>query len=688
MRLRDLSDQVPGAAPQRPGSRPTTRQHAHRRVWASAAVVLLASSAVAGFTVPPGAPEQVAGAGRDAAIAPILAAGGPVASGDIETVVAGMDASVAAAMAQHGIPGGVVVVVADGAIAHAQGYGHTDLDRETPVDARRTRFDIGSVSKLLTATAVMQQVEQGALDLQADVNNHLTEFEVPDAFGEPVTAAHLLTHTAGFGEYYLLGSAAPGPGEADPLADSLSRFQPPRIRSPGIAHQYDNYGIALAGHLVENLSGETFEDYVTAGILEPLGMSRSTYGRPVPDAHDVVPHEALPGADTASAVPPMHVNALPTGGLWTTGEDIASFMLAHLGGGEHDGTRILEPDTVAAMHRTQFAPHPDIAGIGYGFFEHLAGERRGVQHGGSWVGASAHLYLLPEADLGLFVAFNHGAGVEVTHTLIYDALDELVPVPAQPAAAPAAAGSDVDAFAGQYRWNRHDSFTFMRLVSTLMGIRLQVTANDDGTLDTAMAPVGLLADTRWTPSGSGVFIEEGGTSTLVFDTDDAGEVAGLHVAGPQLFSMDRLAWYETTGFVLGLLLAFLAVALVAAVGWPVGAIAGRLRRRHGGTPTDVRQARRLGGLAGGLLVAFLIGFVGHFVIDMGGLLRVSPFTRALLWLPLVSVVLTAGLAFVVIRLWRDGEGSTAGRVYYSGVALGLLAFAPFLYHLRLLGFHY
>jgi CubicO group peptidase (beta-lactamase class C family) len=674
-------------APERPPRRRAAGRLTFRRIAASAGAWLLVLGAVAGFAVPGAAPAKLPGPGDPVAFSPVRGAQ-PAVSGDLATAAAVTDAAVAEAMAQHGIPGGVFVLVADGTIVHAQGYGHTDMERQTPVDTRRTRFDIGSVSKLLTATAVMQQVERGTLDLHADVNDYLTAFEVPDDFDEPVTAAHLLTHTAGFGEYYLLGSAAPGPGEADPLADSLSRFLPPRIRAPGIAHQYDNFGMALAGHLVENVTNQTFEGYVTANILEPLGMARSTYGRAVPDTDDVVPHEAVPGVDAAGAVPPMHVNSLPTGGLWTTGEDIAAFMLAHLGGGEHGGARILEADSVAAMHRTQFTPHPDIAGIGYGFFEHRAGERRGVQHGGSWVGASAHLYLLPEADLGLFVAFNHGAGVEVTHELIYGALDELLPVAAEPTAEPSASGSDASAYAGQYRWNRHDRFTFMRLVSTLMGIRLQVTANDDGTLDTAMAPARLLPETRWAASEPGVFVEHGGTSTLVFDTDDAGQVVGLHVAGPQLFSMDRLAWYESTGFVLGLLLALLAVALIAAVGWPVGAIAGRLRRRGGDTPADVRLARRLGGLAGGLLVAFLVGLVGHFILDMGGLLRVSLVTRGLLWLPLVSAVLIAGLAFVVVRLWRDGEGSTAGRVYYSGIAIGLLAFLPFLYHLRLLGFHF
>jgi hypothetical protein len=98
--------------------------------------------------------------------------------------------------------------------------------------------------------------------------------------------------------------------------------------------------------------------------------------------------------------------------------------------------------------------------------------------------------------------------------------------------------------------------------------------------------------------------------------------------------------------------------------------------------------RRWLGLTIALLVAFVAGLFGHFILDMGGLVRVSPVVQGLLWLPLISVVLTAGLAVLVVRLWRAGEGSTVGRVYLSSVAVVLLAFFPFLYHLRLLGFHY
>jgi CubicO group peptidase (beta-lactamase class C family) len=619
-----------------------------------------------------------------AAVGSVTAADAATAVGEMAAV---MDTAVAAAMEEHDIPGGVVVLVADGDVAYAQGYGHTDLDRHTPVDPQRTRFDIGSVSKLVTATAVMQQVEQGRLDLQADVNTYLADVQVPEAFGEPVTAAHLLTHTAGFAERYLLGSMASEPGQAEPLAEGLAPL-PERIRPPGITHQYDNTGIALAGHLVERTSGETFEDYVATHILEPLRMERSTYGQAVPDADDVTPHEMVPGLGTTGPVPPVYVTATPTGGLWTTGEDIAAFMLAHLGEGEHDGVRILEPGTVETMHATQFTPHPAMAGIGYGFFEHDGGTYRGVQHGGSWVGASAHLYLVPDADLGFFVAFNHGAGVELTHELIYQALERAFPDTDQTVAEPATDDLDLGALAGQYRWNRHDRTTFMRLVSTLAGIRLQVSDPGDGTLTTAMAPFELLPDATWLPTGDGVFVEQGGTGTLVFDIDDTGAVEGLHTAGAQLFSMEPIAWYDTPGFIAGLLAFFFAVALVAAVGWPVGALRRRLRHRGEHVPADLRRARRLTGLAGGLLVAFAVGFLLHLALDMPGLLQVSPVLRALLLLLLVVALLIVALAVVVVRLLRIRAGSTVGRLYHSGVAIALLAALPFLWYLRLLGFHY
>src|SRR5262249_1727341 len=117
------------------------------------------------------------------------------------------DSLMSAALEKHHIPGAVLAVVQDGRIAFARGYGFADLESRVPVDPQRTVFRVASVSKLFPATAVMQLVEHGRLDLDADVNHYLRRFQVPPAFGKPVTLFDLLTHTGGFDESNLARKA-------------------------------------------------------------------------------------------------------------------------------------------------------------------------------------------------------------------------------------------------------------------------------------------------------------------------------------------------------------------------------------------------------------------------------------------------------------------------------------------------
>ena len=185
------------------------------------------------------------------------------------------DAFVTAGMAAHTLPGVTVAVVADGAPVFLRGYGYADRERSIPVDPATTLFDVGSVAKLFTFTAVMQLVEQGRLDLHADVNRYLTRFQVPATFPEPVTAAHLLTHTGGFDEWDI-GAAARTSAEVLPVCEYLARRLPPRIRPPGEIIAYSNHGTALAGCLVEEISGMPFADYIKRHIFAPLDMTRSS----------------------------------------------------------------------------------------------------------------------------------------------------------------------------------------------------------------------------------------------------------------------------------------------------------------------------------------------------------------------------------------------------------------------------
>jgi CubicO group peptidase (beta-lactamase class C family) len=652
------------------------RRHLRRRFLG---VCLLASLLLA----PPAVATEAAA--REAAEGPATALGV-----DLAALARHVDATVEPAMAEHEAPGGVFVLVADGRIAIARGFGRTALRDGTPVDPARTRFDVGSVAKLVTTTAVMQQVERGALALDEDVNVHLEAFDIPATYPQPITLAHLLTHTAGFAEHLLVGMWADTPDEVEPLAETLRRHQPARIRPPGVAHQYNNFGMSLAGHLVEAVTERPFEDYVHDHVLDPLGMTRTTYGRPpAEDAVDVLPHSSMAGP--TAAVDPAYVNWLPAGGLWTTGEDMAAFMLAHLQGGEHGGVRILEPATVDAMHRTQFSPHPAVPGLGYGFFTDQHG---GIQHGGGWMGTGAHVYLRPDLGIGMFSAFNHDEGPLLASRLHRDLIDRFLPAADTPAtdveaARPAAAATPVGSFAGEFRWNRHDDRSFASLLSTLQITRLRVTEHPDGSLSTTMTPASFIDDARWRPTGAGVFVEEGGSNVLAFDLDEDGRAVGLHVMGAQLFSMERVGWFGSAVAVPFLLLAISVVLAIAAVGWPVGALVRRLRGT-GSSPAavELRRVRRLSGTTATLGIGFLLGLVTYLATDISGFFQVGAPLRALLWLPLLAAILTLGLAVAVVGLWRRRDGSLTARVYHSAVLVALIGLVPLLHTLRLLGFHY
>src|SRR3990172_1351525 len=209
-----------------------------------------------------------------------------------EDLEAFFDGVVAAQMRSHSIASATVSVVKDGELFFAKGYGYADREARRPVDPERTLFRPGSISKLFTWTSVMQLVEQGKIDLDANVNQHLSDFQIPDTFPEPITMKHLMTHTPGFEDgalgYLLIKSAS----DLVPLSASLAAHVPRRVRPAGAYSSYSNYGTALAGLIVANVSGMPFEEYVEKNIFEPLDMSRSTFREPLPER--LAPHRATP----------------------------------------------------------------------------------------------------------------------------------------------------------------------------------------------------------------------------------------------------------------------------------------------------------------------------------------------------------------------------------------------------------
>lgn len=222
-------------------------------------------------------------------------------------------------MVQARLPGAMVAIVQDGAVIVEEGYGRADVEREIPVRANETIFQMGSVSKLVTWTAVMQLAEAGKVDLHQDVNHYLdADLQIAPTFAQPITLAHLLAHSAGF-EDRVTGIYTQDPAALDDLADFLAANMPARVRPPGEVTAYSNYGTALAAYIVQRVSGQSFARYAEENIFHPLQMSSASFRQPLPPSrrNQMATGYRLAQGDLAPA-PLAYTRQIGAGGLTAT----------------------------------------------------------------------------------------------------------------------------------------------------------------------------------------------------------------------------------------------------------------------------------------------------------------------------------------------------------------------------------
>src|SRR6478672_11927591 len=287
---------------------------------------LVAIAAAAAIPASAQSPTQLQPTKSNAAILPAPAVPTTSSSGAVAhelakaDVDAWLDGFMPYALKSGGIPGAVVVVVKDGQPLTMRGFGYADLKTGQLVDPNMTLFRPGSVSKLFTWTAVMQQVQAGKLDLDADVNRYL-DFKIPPKDGKPITLRNLMTHTPGFAEtakWLIMFGEDKKPKS---LRDALTRQIPDRIYAPGAMPAYSNYGASLAGYIVERVSGEPFDQYVQRHVLAPVGMAHSTFDQPLPANLRPLMSKAYK-TGTVDPQPYEVIDLAPAGALASTGADM------------------------------------------------------------------------------------------------------------------------------------------------------------------------------------------------------------------------------------------------------------------------------------------------------------------------------------------------------------------------------
>ncbi|HEU4517583.1 MAG TPA: serine hydrolase domain-containing protein, partial [Steroidobacteraceae bacterium] len=427
----------------------------------------------------------------EAPVAPEAATAAPVPANPQltrEDLEAWLDGFLPFALARGDIAGGVVVVVKDGQVLLQKGYGYADVEKKKRVDAEATLFRPGSVSKLFTWTAVMQLVERGKLDLDADVNQYL-DFKIPPGpEGEPVTLRNLLTHTGGF-EEALKELISEDPARIATLEATVKTWVPGRIFKAGTTPAYSNYGTGLAGYIVSRASGLSFDDYLDQNIFRPLGMSRSSFRQPLPEA---LAAGVAQGYEVASGKAQGYelINLAPAGSLAATGADMARFMIAHLQKGALGDARILSEATAEQMHGTPLTLLPRVHRMMLGFYEQNYNGRRIIGHGGDtqWFHSNLHLFL--DDGVGLFVSMNsggkEGASGDIRNALFEQFTDRYLPGPTLDGAVDAnTAAEHARMISGVYDISRRMDSSFFKLMS-LAG-PTKVTTNEDGTISVSLA---------------------------------------------------------------------------------------------------------------------------------------------------------------------------------------------------------
>ena len=542
-----------------------------------------------------------------------------------EDVTAWLDGKIPDALNRGDLPGAVVTVVHNGRILVTRGYGHAatgaDGEPQRPVDSD-TLFRIASVSKLATSISVMQLVERGELDLDVDISAY-TDVKIPRCYPGDITLRHLLTHTAGFEEHA-------GNPEKEPDLDSYIHRDPPaQVFAPGTTPAYSNYGMSLAGYIVERVSGEVFEDYVREHVLEPAGMDSSTFDQPLPER---LADRVANGYKTSAgqAQPFEEMPDSPAGSLTVSGADAGKFMLAMLN--QSQGSALLKGET----WRQMFSPGlgADQLGVlaegkqmGLGFFDENRNGYRIVGHSGYANSFHADLEVYPDNGSGVFVAVN-GEGKDGAEALKDDLMrgfsDRYYPdsepdVEDRPSVSESRQHARVAA--GTYTSSRAPMTSFASIREALPSGWSSIDALDDGHL-LLRAGESVIEYEEIKPW---VWRQVGGSQTLAVQVE-GGKV--VRIGDIPAFSLLPITVSQRV--LVPVVLGAATVLMLFVLAWPLGAVRRLMARRGGAGIADAgpclswwaRSAR----LGAGLTLAAIGAWAGAAVSLMADRTSVGPLT--------------------------------------------------------------
>ena len=588
------------------------------------------------------------------------------------------------------IAGAVVVIVKDGQVLTARGFGYADIAKRRPIDPARTLFRIGSVSKLFTWTAVMQQVEAGKLDLDRDVNAYL-DFKIPPYDGKPITLRQIMTHTAGF-EETAKDIITYNPAERIDYVAYLKRWTPRRIFAPGTTPAYSNWATTLAAYIVQRASGVPFDSYIEQRIFAPLDMRYATFRQPLPA--NLVPFMAT-GYKRASepAKGFEFIGPAPAGSVSVSGLDMARFMIADL----EQGRGILRPETARMMQDSPLGrvdPKsliPPLNRMELGFFESNQNGHEVIGHLGDVENFHTSLHLFTRDGVGFFVSFNsagrQGAAGVLRWQMLEDFADRYFPATTHDGRVDGkTAAQHAQLMVGNWENSRHSQSSFANFLT----LQSQTVVSLDGqgrlVVPSLTSPGG--ASETWTEIAPFVWRAGNGHDRLAAQVRDGRVVRWSADEIAPFMVFDRVPFWRSAAWLMPALEAGMVILLVTALYWPV---TWYVRRRYQAplAASNARRAYRATRVMAVLVLAVLGGWFWFETAAIGDNGMLTPKSDPLLWLLQIASVIVFPGAVVIAgwnawMSWRDGRGWTRKLwntlvllatllIFYLAVAFGLTA---------------
>lgn len=584
-------------------------------------------------------------------------------------------------VAEGYIPGGIVGAIHQNKPLQAKAYGLSDLEANIPASFEHTRFQLGSVGKVLTAITVLMEVEKGNLDLDRDVNEYLTEFQIKAPATRPVTLRDILTQSAGFNER-VIGYAARSRDEVEPLGEHLKKRMPQPYTTPGTEISYSNYGFGLAGHLVELSSGLSFQAYVKTKIFEPLEMETATYRVPEENEQDFATGYYL--REEFYRVKPVHRHVVPAGSVAATGADLMKFTRALL----NEDSLLLTTNSYKLLKTEQFSSHPLLTGNGFGTEVQNFNGHLGIGKAGGIPGFLAYMMIFPEHDFGIFTAVN-----TQTDNFLEDfteAFKNEFFVRAESTRKQSFQSIDLSAFSGEYRENRYNRNTIEDAFELFAGSYNVYQVRDsalwcyhNGKIQYYKAIDELVFQNT-----------ELEDYYLVFSKNESDEVIGMSrdvvIAGVNVpATYEKVPWYLGSYFIneyYAFIPLFVFTFLLLPFFWLIIALIRRKNKvflKYRG----LQKTSRIAGLLFSLMV--LVNLIGSLIplFRLGqGLLYGVPksimIMQGLSWLlPILLVI----VFYRLIKVWVNSEGALFSRIYFSVFALASLTHVLFLHQWHFIG---